>query len=282
MLSALLIAAREGLEAALIVGIVLGFLHKTERRGHTSFAWLGVAVAVTASVALALLMRFVGAELKTPYEQMFEGTTMLLAVAVLTWMLFWMRYQSRFLKVDLERKMQSAISDGQNWGLFAIAFLAVFREGLETALFLAANAFAADAASTLAGALLGLALAVAVGVLIYIYAVRIDIQLFFNVTSLFLIVFAAGLVAGGIHEFQEIGWLPILTGVAWDTKWLLANDSALGSVLRSLVGYNDQPSLLEVVSYLAYWIVILQAIRWWTQHLAVRLIRERASAQSNM
>ncbi len=282
MLSALLIAAREGLEAALIVGIVLGYLRRTGRRDRSSYAWLGVAIAVVASGVLAIVMRYVGAELESPYEQMFEGTTMLLAVGVLTWMLFWMRYQSRFLKLDLERKMQTALSDGQNWGLFALAFLAVFREGLETALFLAANAFAADATATLAGALLGLAIAVAAGVLIYLYAVRIDLQLFFNVTSFFLLLFAAGLVASGIHEFQEIGWLPILTGYAWDTRWLLDNESALGSVLRSLVGYDAQPSLLEVVCYLGYWVIVLQSIRWWTRHLAVRFGHERAAAQSNL
>jgi len=276
MLSALLIALREGLEAALVVGIVLGYLNRIGRRDRMPFAWAGVAVAVALSALLAIAMRTLGAELQTPFEQMFEGTTMLLAVAVLTWMVFWMRYQARFIKSDLERKVKTAVTRGANWGLFGLAFLAVFREGVETALFLAANAFAADASGTVVGTLIGLALATGGGILIYVYAVRLDIKFFFDLTSLFLIVFAAGLLAHGVAEFQEIGWLPILTSPAWDTQALLSNDSPLGSILRSLVGYNDHPSLLEVGTYVAYWLILLQAIRWWTQRLSTRLIHERA------
>lgn len=276
VLSALLISLREGLEAALVVGIVLGYLNRIGQRDRAPYAWAGVGVAVGLSACLAIAMRAIGAELGEPYEQMFEGTTMLLAVAVLTWMVFWMRYQARFLQSDLETKIHSAVTHGQNWGLFALAFIAVFREGLETALFLAANAFAADTLSTLAGALIGLALAVGAGVLIYAYSLRLDVKLFFDATSLLLIVFAAGLLAHGVHEFQEIGWLAILTTTAWDTRWLLDNNSVLGSILRSLVGYNAKPSLLEVATYIGYWLIVLQAVRWWTQRLGARLARERA------
>lgn len=276
MLSALLIALREGLEAALIVGIVLGYLNRIGRRDRAPYAWAGVAVAVALSALLAIAMRAVGAELETPFEQMFEGTTMLLAVAVLTWMVFWMRYQARFIKTDLERKVDSAVTRGAHWGLFALAFIAVFREGIETALFLAANAFAADASGTVVGTLIGLALAVGAGILIYVYAVRLDVRFFFDLTSLFLIIFAAGMLAHGVAEFQEIGWLPILTAPAWDTTALLSNDSSLGSVLRALVGYNDHPSLLEVGTYIGYWLILLQAIRWWTERLSTRLAEKRA------
>ncbi len=275
MLSALLIALREGLEAALIVGIVLGYLQRTGHRDRMLYAWAGVAAAALLSAVFAIGMRVIGAELQTPYEQMFEGTTMLLAVGVLTWMIFWMRYQARFIKTDLERKVQSAVTGGAYWGIFALTFLAVFREGLETALFLAANAFAADVLGTVAGTLIGLALASIAGVLIYVYAVRLDMRIFFDITSLFLVIFAAGLLAHGVAEFQEIGWLPILTNAAWDTKAMLSNDSTLGSILRSLVGYNDQPSLLEVATYIGYWVIVLQAIRWWTGRLSARLVKER-------
>ncbi|MBI5304371.1 MAG: FTR1 family protein [Chloroflexi bacterium] len=273
MVSALLITLREGLEAALIVGIVLGYLNKTGQRDRTPFAWAGVAAAAGLSALAALTMRFIGAELEEPFEQIFEGTTMWVAVAVLTWMIFWMRYQARFLKSDLERRVQTAVTRGQNWGVFTLAFVAVLREGVEMALFLAANAFAADGQGTLVGALLGLALATASGVLIYVYAVRLDVKLFFTVTSYLLIVFAAGLLAHGVHEFQEIGWLPILSTIAWDTKAWLSDQSPLGALLRALVGYNDNPTLLEVVSYLAYWVVVLQAVRWWTRRLATQLAR---------
>jgi high-affinity iron transporter len=276
MLTALLISLREGLEAALIVGIVLSYLNQAGQRGRMPFAWLGVIVAAGLSAAMALGMRFVGAELQEPFEQIFEGATMFLAVAVLTWMIFWMRYQARFLKSDLENRVQASVTSGQNWGLFALTFLAVFREGVETALFLAANAFAADGLATLIGALVGLALAIGAGVLIYACAVRLDIKRFFDITSILLIVFAAGLLAHGVHEFQEIGWLPILTNAAWDTRAWLANDSPAGAMLRSLVGYNAEPSMLEVVAYFGYWLVLAQAIRWWTDRLGQRLMQARA------
>ena len=276
MLSALLIALREGLEAALIVGIVLGYLKRVGRNDRMPYAWAGVTIAVALSALITIAMRVIGAELETPFEQMFEGTTMLFAVIVLTWMVFWMRYQARFIKTDLERQVESAVTRGANWGLFALTFLAVFREGLETALFLAANAFAADAYGTVVGTLIGLTLAIAGGILIYVYAVRLNVKTFFDITSLFLVVFAAGLLAHGVAEFQEIGWLPIMTGTAWNTEWLLNNDSVLGSILRSLIGYNDKPSFLEVTTYVAYWVVVLQTVRWWTQRLGERLTSSRA------
>lgn len=276
MVSALLITLREGLEAALIIGIVLGYLGKLGDRRSALYAWGGAVIAAVVSALLAIAMRLIGAELETPFEQIFEGTTMLLAVLVLTWMIFWMRYQARFMKKDLERRIDSAVNTGQNWGIFLLTFLAVIREGVETALFLAANAFAADGASTLIGALLGLALAGAAGVLIYVYAVRLNLALFFDLTSLLLIVFSAGLLAHGVHEFQEIGFLPILLNPAWDLRSILSNDSLPGALLRSLFGYNDNPSILEVTAYLGYWIVILQAVRWWTQRLGAQLVQKRA------
>jgi high-affinity iron transporter len=276
MMSALLIALREGLEAALIVGIVMGYLRQIGRRDRTPYAWAGVAVGAILSAMIALMMRFIGAQLETPFEQIFEGTTIFLAVAILTWMIFWMRYQGRFLKSAIELQIRSVVTHGETWGLFGLAFFAVFREGLETALFLAANAFVADGVGTLVGALIGLALAVAVGVLIYVYAIRLNVSLFFQVTSILLVVFAAGLVARGVAEYQEIGWLPILTNTAWDTSTWVNIDSALGSILQALFGYSDKPSGLQVISYVGYWLIVVQAIRWFTQRLGTRQMEKRA------
>ena len=274
MISALLIALREGLEATLIVGIVLGYLGRIGRRDRMGFVWAGVMTAAAASALIAITMRVIGADLEEPYEQIFEGTTMLIAVAVLTWMIFWMRYQARFLQRDLERQVQLVVARGQSWGIFALAFLAVFREGVETALFLAANAFAADAFGTVVGTLLGLGIAILAGVLIYKFAVQLDVKIVFDATSILLIIFSAGLIAHGVHEFQEIGWLPVLTTMAWNTESFLSNDSILGALLRSLVGYNDQPTWLEVVIYLGYWVIVLQAVRWWTAQLSTRLEKQ--------
>ncbi len=276
MFAALLITLREGLEIALVVGIVFGYLAKIGQRQQALYAWAGALAAGALAAMLAIAMRLVGASLQEPYEQIFEGTTMLLAVTVLTWMVFWMRAQARFFKSALEQRIKTVVTRGENWGLFTLTFLAVFREGVETALFLAANAFAADAGETLAGALAGLALAAVVGVLIYAFAVRINLKLFFDITSIFILVFAAGLLAHAVHEFQEIGWLPVLTALAWDTSAFLDNKSVLGSILRAVVGYNAKPSLLEVFSYIGYWLTIIQAIRWWAQRTAGQPATESA------
>ncbi len=276
MFAAGLVTFREGLEAALIVGIVLGYLSKMGQHTQMRFAWLGVVLAVIVSALAAFALQWVGTSLEEPYEQIFEGTMMLLAVGVLTWMIFWMRYQGRFLKRDLEHQVQTTLASGAAFGMFGLTFLAVFREGIETALFLSASAFATDATETLAGSLVGLALAAAMGYTIYVLAVRLNVKLFFDVTSILLLVFAAGLGAHAIHEFQEIGWLPLLTQQAWNVESILPNGSFVGSILRALVGYNATPSILEVVAYVFYWSVVLFGIRWWTQRLSARLAPSRA------
>lgn len=271
-LAAVLIAFREGVEAALIVGILVSYLKRIGRSDRAPLAWIGVAGALALSTALALAMNRVGASLDAPYEQLFEGTTMLIAVGVLTWMIFWMRYQARFIKRELEARVQSVISAGASLSLVGLSFLVVFREGVETALFLAANAFAADALGTMFGALFGLILAASVGIAIYALAVRLNIRLFFEVTSIFMVLFAAGLLAHTVGEYQEIGLLPVLATPAWNTGALLSNESLLGSVLSSLVGYNDQPSVLEVVGYILYWVVIVLGIRAWTGRLGKQVL----------
>src|SRR5262245_37967830 len=189
MLASLLIALREGLEAALIVGIVLSYLKKTGQSKHLRYAWAGVLAATIVSVALALVITAVGAELEGPAEPIFEGTMMLLAVGILTWMIFWMRYQSRTLKSSLEQDIKATLGAGYARGLFAVAFFAVAREGLETALFLSAAAFATDGTATIIGTLLGLGAAVLVGYLIFASTIRLNLRIFFNVTGALLLLF---------------------------------------------------------------------------------------------
>src|SRR5581483_2860487 len=215
MLAAGLITFREGLEAALIVGIVVGYLYKIGHREQVRYAWAGVFLAGLVSIFAALTLEWIGASLEEPYEQIFEGTLMLLAVGVLTWMIFWMRYQGRFLKRNLEHQVQMTLARGAGLGIFGLSFFAVLREGIETALYLAASAFANQALTTLVGGIIGLACAVGVGYAIFVLARRFDLRLFFDVTSLLLLVIAAGLLAHAVHEFQEIGWLPMLAQQAW-------------------------------------------------------------------
>ena len=265
MVAAALIALREGLEAALIVGIVLGYLRKIGYLEGRKSVWLGVFAAVLASLGVALTIQLVGMELEGRAEGIFEGATMFLAVVVLTWMIFWMRYQARLIKTSLEQDVQQAVETGTRWGLMLVAFIAVFREGVETALFLSAAAFASDGQGTLIGAALGLTAAILIGFLIYASTARLNIRLFFNITSVLLLLFAAGLLANGIHEFQEAGVIPTVNGQLWDTNNLVDENSSLGQMLKAVVGYNGDPSLVEVVAYFSYWIAVLLGLRLWME-----------------
>jgi high-affinity iron transporter len=264
MAPAALIALREGLEAALIVGIVLGYLSRIGYSEGRRSVWIGVTVAVLASLVLAFFIQLVGVGLEGRAEEIFEGVTMFLAVGVLTWMIFWMRTQMRLVKTSLERNVQDAVETGTKWGLILVAFIAVFREGVETALFLSAAAFASNGqGGTLVGAVLGLAAAMLIGYLIYASTTKLNIRLFFNITSVLLLLFAAGLLAHGIHEFQEADLIPSINKQVWDTNNILDEDSSLGQMLKAVFGYNGNPSLEEVVGYFGYWIVVLVGMRLW-------------------
>ena len=263
MLAAGLIGLREGIEAALIIGIVMGYLAKIGQRRQMRVAWAGVMAALLLSALLAVGITLIGGELTSPSEQIFEGTTMLLAVAMLTGMFFWMRVQARSIKSNLERDMRAALDSGQTLSLFGMTFVAIVREGVETALFLSASAFAGNGAATLLGALAGLGLAALAGVGIYAFSLRLNLKLFFNVTSVALLFFAAGLVGLAVHEYQEVGLLPLTIPHMWDLGFILDDGSGVGGILRTLIGYNSAPSLLEVLSYVAYWVLALSGVRWW-------------------
>jgi high-affinity iron transporter len=185
---------------------------------------------------------------------------MLLAAAVLTWMIFWMRRQGRNIQAELESDVRRATATGSAWALFSLAFVAVVREGIETVLFLTAAAFSATPAQTLIGGAVGLVVAVALGWLMFAAGKRLDVGAFFRVTSVLLILFAAGLVAHGVHELQEAGVLPIIVEHVWDINPILDENSTAGSILKALFGYNGNPSLLETVSYVVYYLVIGVAI----------------------
>jgi high-affinity iron transporter len=264
MIAALLISFREGLEAALIIGIILVYLRKIGAvRSMSRYVWIGILAAIFLSIGLAAILQIVGLELEGQLEKIFEGVTMLLAAGILTWMIFWMRRQSRFIKSSLEHHVHAATRAGDIWGLIGVAFLSVFREGVETALFLSAAAFASDGIGTLLGASLGLLAAAIAGYLIYMSTSCLNLRQFFNVTSLLLLLFAAGLIAHGIHEFQEAGLLITFKEHIWDTNTILDENSPLGELLKTLVGYNGNPSLLEVIAYWSYWVLILVGIRVW-------------------
>lgn len=250
MIASFLLSLREGLEAALVVGIVLGVLSKLKRSELNNQVWLGVGVAAGLSFLAALILNLLGMEFEGVGEEIFEGVTMLLAAGVLTWMIFWMHQTSRNIKSELENKTRAALHGGR--GVFALAFLAVFREGIELALFLLAAGKTSTPIETLLGALLGLAGAAGLGWLLFNSTHRLDLRMFFRVTNVLLIIFAAGLVGIGVHEFNEAGLIPAVVEHVWDVNWILSEDSQLGMLLKALVGYSPAPSLTQVAAYLLY------------------------------
>jgi high-affinity iron transporter len=173
-----------------------------------------------------------------------------------------MRYQARTLKSRLEHEIEHAVSTKANWGLSSVTFLAVFREGVETALFLSAATFASDATSTLTGAFLGLGLAAGLGYAIYASSVRLNLRLFFNATSVLLLIFAAGLLAHALHEFQEASLLPFFENELWNTANILDSESTLGEIMGTIIGYTPNPSLLQGIGYITYWVFALVGVRW--------------------
>ena len=256
-MGAALVTTREGLEASLIVGIVLAYLAKTENQRYFRVIWLGTAAAVALSIMLGAALFFTIGELEGRGELLFEGFAMLAAVAVLTWMIFWMRKQARNIKHELEEKLQSAIVSGSAVGLASVVFFAVLREGWETALFIFAVGESSTPLATGIGAVVGLVISISLGVALYMGSRRLNLRQFFTVTGILLIVFAAGLLAHAVHEFQEAGFLPQTVEHVWNTNGLVSEDSHVGKFLTALFGYNGDPTLLEVTVWFGYLVVAL-------------------------
>ncbi|HEY8486015.1 MAG TPA: FTR1 family protein [Limnochordales bacterium] len=250
--AAALVMLREGIEASLIVAILLGYLHKLGQRRHARWVWMGVAAAVVASVVLAAAVQRLAERFEGPAEAVFEGLVMLAAAGVLTSMIFWMQSQARYLRGRLEHQLEQALSRGQLAGISALAFMAVLREGVESVLFLAAILLAAPQRAALWGALAGLAAAVALATLMARAWVRLELRAFFLYTGLLLVLVAAGLLASGVHELQEAGLIGVLAQPAWDTRAVLDDRGLAGSLLNALFGYRATPSVLEAAVWLAY------------------------------
>ena len=270
MLASFLLALREGLEAALIIGIVLGALRKIGRLELVPAVWRGAISAAVVSLIAGVGLTAVGLGLEGAAEQIFEGVAMLLAAGVLTWMIFWMHRQSRTIKGNLETGVRRAALTAGQGALFGLAFLAVVREGVELALFLSAAAFASGAQNTILGSLLGLTAAALLGWSLFASTVRLDLGRFFQVTGVLLLLFAAGLVGHSVHEFIEVGWIPAVVAHVWNLNTVLDEASPVGVMLKTLLGYNGNPALTEVVAYLGYVAAVLLAMR--------RTEREAASA----
>lgn len=256
MIESFVIALREGIEAALIVGIILGYLKKVGAESLAKPVYYGVGLGVLASIGVAALFLLLSVEFEGKYEQLFEGITMLVAAVILTTMILWMRNNSKTFSEDMREKVETALTKRQSYGLASLAFVSILREGIETVLFLGSASFTSSGVQLLVGGGLGLGLAVLIGVAIMKYSVRLDLHTFFNVTGILLILFAAGLVGRSILEFQEAGVIAPVIEHVYDINWLINGQSTAGKLLTALLGYDASPSLTEIFGYVGYWVLI--------------------------
>jgi len=250
----LLTGLREGVEAALIVGIIASYLVKIGRADRLASVWLGVAAAIASSIAIGVLAFVLLGSLQGTAEQIFAGTASLLAVVILTYMLFWMRKQAITLGAELRSGVDRAVASTSVLGLSLLAFTAVIREGIETALFLLGQTTAAadQGLSVVVGAVVGLLIAAGIGVLIFRAGLRLNLSAFFNVTGAALVVIASGLLSYGVHEFIELGLLPALIYPVYDISAILPHKEGIGQFLRAIVGYSSTPELTTLLAQGAY------------------------------
>jgi len=272
MLATYLIGLREGLEATLVVSILIAFLVKSDRKDRLVQVWLGVGLAVALSVLFGWLLSYTSTSLLQKYEhrELFEAVTSVLAVVFVTWMIFWMRKAARSIAGDLRGRLQDALAVG-SIAVAVMAFLAVVREGLETSLiFYSAVQGVADNSRPLYALLAGIASAVVIGYLMFATAVRINLSVFFTWTGALLILVAAGILKYGVHDFQEANVLPGLNDLAYDVSGVLDPSAWYTALLTGMFNITPTASVLETVAWAAYGIPVLV--------LFLRPARKRAPA----
>lgn len=250
-----IITFRETLEASLIIGIILAYLSQTNRKVYNHIIYLAVFGAVIASLATAWLFNTFLGGFSGFAEEVFEGVAMLIASIMVSTIVLWMMKQTNHVK-EVQSQVDHHLSISQEFGLFVLVFLSVFREGVETVIFLTASSLNGQNNLALAG--LGVVGAVAIGIMIFKLGIRVSLKPFFLITSSFLILFGAGLFAHGVHELQEAKVIPTIVEHVWDINYLIDEKGNAGELLKHLFGYNGNPSLIEVVSYILY----LNTIYW--------------------
>lgn len=279
MIPTLVIALREGVEASLIVGIVAAFLVKEGHKEALKPMWIGVGIAIALCTAIAVVLRVVDDQLPQRQQEGLETVVGLIAVSMISYMIIWMRRNSRGLKASLEGNAAMAIAAGSTIGLVAMAFLAVLREGFETAVFMLA-AFQ-DTENPLAagfGAVLGLVAAIVLGYMIYRGGVRINLSRFFRVTGLILVFVAAGLLASAVHTGHEAGWFNSMQGQAMDLTWLVKPGTVSGALLTGMLGLQPKPTTGETLAYLLYAVPMGLFVIWPERWHPFRKLTARRSA----
>jgi high-affinity iron transporter len=260
MLATLVIFLREGVEASMIVAILLAYLNRIGRRDHFRDVFVGVGAALVLAgaggvIAYETIRSYDGSRVQT----IFETATFLVAATVLTYMTFWMRGHARTLSKELRARTDAALSGRARWGLGLLAFQAVGREGLETVVFTLAIIFSTSTGGALSGASIGLIGALGIAFVIYRLGHRLNLGRFFTVIGLLLMVFAAGLVADAVENLQQLGWLPMLRAPMWHSARLLSESSSFGDVLHSFFGYSDAPTPLQLLLYVGYLAIVVAA-----------------------
>jgi high-affinity iron transporter len=277
------IGLREGVEAALIVGIIGGFLAQQGRRDALRWMWAGVALAVVLCAGVAIVLNVIDENLPQRQQEAFEAIIGLVAVAFVTFMVVYMRRNARNLSGELRESAAAALAVGSAWGLVAMAFLAVMREGLETAMFLlAAFQSTAGVVSPVAaglGALTGMLVAAVIGLLIYRGSVRLNLAKFFRITAVLLVLIAAGLVSSAIHHANEAALFTTGNAQAMDLSWLVAasSDNPISALITGLFGVYPFPTVAEVVGWLLYAVPMLTFVLWPQPRPAPRRVAAPAS-----
>jgi high-affinity iron transporter len=264
MLATFIIFLREGVEASMIVAILLAYLSRTGQRGHFRDIYFGVGSALLLAAAGGVAAYLTISEYDgSRFQTIFETCTYLLAAAVLTYMTFWMRNHARTISTELRAKVDSAVDGNARRSMFLLAFQAVGREGLETAVFTLAIFFSGRSEGAVGtrgpaiGGAVGIVVALAIAFFIYRLGHQINFRVFFATVGGLLMVFAAGLLVDAIQNMQELGWIRFATHRLWDSGTFINEDSAPGDLLHSMFGYSQQPTVLQVVVYLTYLTIIL-------------------------
>lgn len=261
------IGLREGVEAALVVGIIATFLYQQGRRDALGWMWTGVALAVALCIGVAVILELVNENLPYKQQEGFEALIGLIAVAMVTWMIVWMRRHGRHLSSDLRSGAGAALARGSAIGLVAMAFLAVLREGLETATFLLAtfqSSYGVSPWSAGIGTLAGLAVAAVIGWAIYRGGTRINMARFFTVTSLLLVLISAGIVATALRHAHEAGIVNVLQGQALDLSAVVTPDSGsiVNGLITGLLGIYPYPTYAELLGWLLYAVPMTIFVLW--------------------
>jgi high-affinity iron transporter len=261
MLANFLIGLREGLEAALVVSILIAYLVKTGRTDRIRRVWAGVLVAIALSVGFGAVLTFTSSTMSFEAQEAFGGLMSICAVGLVTWMIFWMRRTGRHLKRELEGKMEAALDVGP-LALIVIAFVSVAREGIETSLFIWSTTQATSGTQPFLGAVLGLLTATALGYLIYRSAIQINLAKFFQYTGAGLVLVAAGVLAYGLHDLQEAGWLPGLASTVFDVSAQVPLSSWYGALLKGAFNWNPAPTHIELTAWAVYLVTVMTAFMW--------------------